>query len=225
MSSDVREEGERLLTTPLLLEKEDLYEIDRDGNLDATATRDVNGVAIKQRLSSKEENDPNSSVFSMRSKLLLMTMFLNSFLSNSIVSLIAPFLPHHIVTNLHGSSSIVGILMSAYPLAVFFTLPICNILCRRVGRRACLFGGELLQGLAAIMFGYGEQVAQLFIAKSENTSENSHDGGLYTKIVIVVYFVARILEGFGSAAANLAITSIIADHFKSNLGCPAPLGP
>ena len=229
MPYDVSEEEDGpMLTTPLLVEETAAASVHAHHDKQeesttlqqttATGEGEVNGVGGNGNHNDSDVHISPRYTYGTRSKLLLITMFLNSFLSNSIVSLIAPFLPHHIESKLHGSSSIVGILMSAYPLAVFFTLPICNILCRRVGRRTCLYGGELLQGLAAICFGYGEQIAQLFIHNTPHEEDGHTPSKTYTNAVIAVYFGARILEGFGSAAANLAITSIIADHFKSDLG-------
>ena len=197
-------EEENAMSRPLLLDESNRGEVwSREEAEEEEEER--NGEGKKE-----DKNTNNTKRGTSRGGVLLLgSLFLNSFLSNALVSLIAPFLPHHITAVLHGSSSLVGILMSAYPLAVFFTLPICNILCRRVGRRTTLLVGELVQGVAAIFFGYGEVVTQLFVSTSSAG---------YTRCVIGVYFAARIIEGFGAAAANLAITSIVADHFKQSLG-------
>lgn len=200
---EVEEEEHEGISRPLLLDENGA------GEMHFEQEHEEKGEERKRGKGRDEEDSGNRRGKSRGGVLLLGSLFLNSFLSNALVSLIAPFLPHHITAVLHGSSSLVGILMSAYPLAVFFTLPICNILCRRVGRRTTLLGGELVQGIAAIFFGYGEIVTQLFVSKSSSG---------YTRCVIGVYFAARIVEGFGAAAANLAITSIVADHFKESLG-------
>ena len=138
---------------------------------------------------------------------LLATLIGVSLTSNLLCSLIAPVLPAEII-HLKADLLFVGILFAGFPVAVLLASPfvVPKDKTKRI-RRILL--GLFLQASASVVFGYTP-------TWFEEGGEDVEASTMW--IVLTVMFVSRLVQGIGSATANLSLWSLVSETFPANLG-------
>lgn len=122
---------------------------------------------------------------------LIVPMCMASFVSNALISLIAPIVPLHL-KSLNVNMTWSGLLFTAPSLTVLLFSPFCPILNVKFGRATMVKCGLLTQAVTALVFGHAKAMYQ------ENASAQ-----------LGVFLVCRVVEGMGSAATNIGMNSLV----------------
>mmetsp|Transcript_9028 Transcript_9028/g.11285 ORF Transcript_9028/g.11285 Transcript_9028/m.11285 type:complete len:558 (-) Transcript_9028:67-1740(-) len=123
------------------------------------------------------------------------------FTSNVFFSMVAPILPDKFISM--GIPVVwIGMVFAMFSGAILIFSPLMGKLSEIYGLADMLTLGLLIQGVGGIVFGYS-----IYLTNYVGSSW-----------ILVLMLVMRTLQGVGAAACNLAVFTMVADHFKNNLG-------
>lgn len=138
------------------------------------------------------EGGHGGKLFKRENAGLLGLLCIYSFFAAALISAPSPFLPQEL-RKAGASPAMVGVVFAAYPITNLLVSPACSMACRRFGRKTVLFGGLVLESVAAVAMGFVPRV-------------------------VWVYLLLRILQGTGSAGAYTALLAYAAERFPAMLG-------
>ena len=151
-----------------------------------------------------------------------------AFTSNLLCSLIAPFLPNKFAA-LNIDVVWVGIVFAVFPCAILASSPPMNALTKSRGRVWVLGLGLLIQGTAAIGFGFGEDIGRFVLQEPKADAAKHSDEGKHaakhsgnaeeaptisaacSNLILFLYLFFRTAQGVGAAGCNLAIFSMVGE--------------
>eukprot|EP00742_Colponemidia_sp_Colp-10_P002743 GILJ01002933.1.p1 GENE.GILJ01002933.1~~GILJ01002933.1.p1 ORF type:complete len:469 (+),score=58.53 GILJ01002933.1:38-1444(+) len=131
-------------------------------------------------------------------RALLLSIYCGFFLVNSSYSIIAPFFPQQ-AEQLGISVTIIGAIFSVFHVVVFTSSLVIGPRIARWGRKKFLVVGILIEGIAMALLGV------LYCIKDRIA-------------FIVLAFVLRAVQGFGSACSGTASFAIVAAEFPDRAG-------
>eukprot|EP00658_Telonema_sp_P-2_P024485 TRINITY_DN1983_c0_g2_i5.p1 TRINITY_DN1983_c0_g2~~TRINITY_DN1983_c0_g2_i5.p1 ORF type:complete len:393 (+),score=56.94 TRINITY_DN1983_c0_g2_i5:187-1365(+) len=117
-------------------------------------------------------------------------VFLATFVINMLVSIVAPFFPQHAQDNFNASSLVIGVIFAAFPFTQMIFSPIFGTMGAKVGRPVLLYAGTAVLAGGTLLFGLSQS--------------------------LVLFFVARVIQGIGGAAMATSSLAMLTDHFPTS---------
>jgi MFS family permease len=112
-----------------------------------------------------------------------------SFVTNALISSIAPFFPEYAKSTLGMSDTMVGVTISMFPLFSLVWSPAAGTACRLMGRQLTLFSGLVLMAFGTLSLGLSSSTGMCLIS--------------------------RAIQGIGAANCNIASSAMLMKNAKN----------
>mmetsp|Transcript_41092 Transcript_41092/g.54092 ORF Transcript_41092/g.54092 Transcript_41092/m.54092 type:complete len:530 (-) Transcript_41092:277-1866(-) len=155
---------------------------------------DENSTIQEEYATIKEENRDMSALkkpalFKNHGKLVTVACAV-AFCENVMIATVGPFFPQYAKERFGAKASIVGFIIALFPMTITFMSPLFGFVLFRFGRVRMVSFGLLVLACGTLLFGLAD--------------------------ALWVFFLARFIQGFGSAAQNVATLALLVDYIDDN---------